>query len=75
MNLNELQKSLKEDETLAFYQRAIILSPSEAIGHYILTNIPVESSPPSGHLKVTNLYVDSVTKKLVVIYSDIPARV
>ena len=35
---------------------------------------PLVSQPPSGKLKITNIYVDPVTEKVVVEYEDTPVE-
>lgn len=38
----------------------------------IINEFIITSKPPPGYYKVTNLYVDPETNKLVVIFNDIP---
>ena len=45
---------------------------NEAVRALLLENEVIESEPPSGKCKVTNLYVDPNTEKLVVEYDDQP---
>jgi len=44
--------------------------------HKLADGIVIEKAlkinPPSGYFMVTNLYVDPVTKKLIVEYDDVP---
>ncbi len=43
-----------------------------ATDELIQLDIEIPSNPPPGHFKVKNLYVDSVTRKLVVEYDNTP---
>ncbi len=49
-------------------EKVLTIDPAGAVHN--LTNPALRSMPPPGHFRVTNLYVDSGTGKLVVEYDD-----
>ncbi len=81
MTLEELFDKLKPGESVIISHNIYIkedgILRQYAItqrGNYININAGnIESNPPAGHYKVTNLYVDSATGKLQVEYDNTPS--
>jgi hypothetical protein len=82
MKSDELMKQLKSGEYLEVAGNITLLKDNQGrtTAQYIIDSqsnywpvATLNSTPPSGHFKVKNLYVDSTTGKLVVEYENTPA--
>ena len=76
MKLNEIKRVLSNGDYVVFYYEAFLVTENGGRAERITItgSPPIGSSPPPGQLTVTNLYVDAVTKKLVVEYDDTPVK-
>lgn len=54
------------------FEKIVVLDVNDKIPVAELPDSVLISQPPSGKCKVTNIYVDPATGKLVVKYEDIP---
>jgi len=74
MDIKELQKQLQPGEHIVIQVTAYVIrdNSSEAIIRNVNSEPPIGSNPPSGHFRVTNLYVNSATGTLVIEYDDRP---
>lgn len=75
MNIAELKELLQKGATIERGIGVIVRLPDGTGWTAIIAadGEEIKSVPPSGHFKVTNLYVDSATGKLVVEYDNKPA--
>lgn len=76
MNLKDLKSRLKPGDSIILQVTAIVISEKgEKAERFVIdSQPPIGSTPPVGQFKVTNFYVDAVTKKLVVEYDDTPVN-
>ncbi len=87
MKLRDLFRDLSKGQTIEFVPRLVVVRNSNGdikdvymvcdgdeleLTNLLSTSGGLESIPPTGHFKVTNLYVDATTGKLVVDYDNTP---
>ncbi len=84
MNIGLLKQMLEKGDSVLVQYRLFTKEEDGTLREFMITKDKgyidsgtvedhVPSNPPSGHFKVTNLYVDAATGKLVVEWDDTPA--
>jgi len=80
MNMSQLRTQLGSEDSLKVDGSCVsVIRDGKVTDTYImgiggdLWRKESVSYPPAGHFRVTNLYVDKDTRKLVVEYDDTPA--
>jgi predicted ester cyclase len=79
MKLSELIRQLGDDEQngrIVLSITAFVSNKGKQIGLSTIVedDVTIRSNPPPGHFQVTNIYVDSFTRKTVVQFDNTPAK-
>ena len=76
MKLSEFIGQLKSGERAAFIRMVWANKQNGELrpDTIVEDDMTIISNPPSGHFRITNLYVDSSTGKTVVEYDNTPAK-
>lgn len=72
MKFNELIKYLKNGDKIISTRTVYVIRKDGGTEEHTIVDEYLVSTPPSTHYRVTNLYVDATTSRLVVEYENIP---